>query len=112
MTQEQIYKEYFKLMLSCHDAATAHSFYWDQYIKLVEELEAIQSAYDERIKQEEASQVTPQTTFSINEELSRIKAGLELLKHLKLMQEKSKRKQTEAEQKLNTFCKRHGIENA
>lgn len=110
MSQDKINKEHCNLMLEQLDAATACNYYAGYRIRILEEINAKFQEYQEiRAKTDLTPEERKKQYAQLDELVSFIKAAKEHHKLLARLHEKTQRKRNEIDQKLASFCKRHGI---
>ena len=109
----EIRKELMRLVIAELEASLVHKYYTDQITRmLTEKLESTQ-ALTESVKIEELSdEEREQLSFKLRQAELEGKACMEATTLIRRLADKALRKANEAEQRLNAFCKRHGIENA
>lgn len=112
MTQEQILKEQNNLILVQMEALVTYNYYMDQHIRIMEELVSQQEA---SLSMEEIQNLSPEERekklFELKKNLARLEAGQEILKLIDRLKEKALRKNNEAKQRLDAFCKRYNLKN-
>ena len=113
MTEEKIQTEYYNLLVSHIQAMETCTYYREQNIRMMQELIPLQQeAVEMEIPEDLPSVEKNMKIIEFKRKLAQIEAAHELLKQLDRLKDKAQRKNNEAKQKLDAFCKRHGIENA
>ncbi len=108
----EIRKEFMRLVIAQLEASVVEKYYTDQITRmLTEKLESTQ-VLTESVKVEELSdEEHEQLSFKLRQAELENQACMEATNLIRRLADKANRKANEAEQRLNAFCKRHGIEN-
>lgn len=110
MTETQIKEEYTKLMVSQLEAVTACNYYLDQHIRILLELQKMHEEWKSMNEIENLSEEEQEKNdIATRSLIVRIESGEELLKLIGRLKDKAQRKCNEINQKVDLFCKRHGI---
>lgn len=108
----EIRKELMRLVIAQLEASLVRKYYTDQITRmLTEKLESTraltESAKVEGLSDEEREQLS----FKLRQDELESQACMEATTLIRRLANKANRKANEAEQRVNAFCKRHGIEN-
>ena len=110
MTETQIKEEYTKLMVSQLEAVTACNYYLDQHIRILLELQKMHEEWKSMNEIENLSEEEQEKNdIATRSLIVRIESGEELLKLIGRLKDKAQRKCNEINQKVDWFCKRHGV---
>lgn len=111
MKKERILFEHYKLTLDWFQANAAYNYYADMYIRIMEETISNES---DKAEKEDFLHLPPtelsKKMIEFKEAYARIEASKELTKQIDRLREKALRKKNEAKQRMDLFCKRHGLE--
>ena len=112
MTQEQILFEHYQLQFAWLEADAACKYYDEINLQVMED---VVSQNEGKAEKEELEHLSPselsKKLIEVKEAFARIEASKELSKQINKLKEKAIRRRNEAKQRLDAFCKRHGIEN-
>ena len=108
----EIRKELMRLVIAQLEASLVRKYYTNQITRmLTEKLESTraltESAKVEGLSDEEREQLS----FKLRQDELESQACMEATTLIRRLADKASRKANEAEQRVNAFCKRHGIEN-
>lgn len=108
----EIRKELMRLVIAQLEASVVRKYYTDQITRMLTEKLESTRALTESIKVEELSdEEREQLSFKLRQVELEGKACMEATTLIRRLADKANRKVNETEQRVNAFCKRHGIEN-
>ena len=112
VTNTTIRKELMRLVIAQLEACVVREYYTDQITRLLtEKLESTQ-ALTEAVKVEGLSdEEREKLSFRLRQVELEGQACMEVTTLIRRLADKAQRKANEAEQRLNAFCKRYGIDN-
>ena len=110
MTEEQIKKEYIKLMSARIEAVTVCNYYQEQHLQVLLQANKLLKEWKDR---EETENLSSEEQEKWNVDyitfLAQMDASDVLSKLLGRLKDKAQRKSNEINQRFELFCKRHGI---
>ena len=112
---EKLKNEYGKLLQANIEAQTIHIFYIEQSAKFSEEIRVLhnqQKTMDKEELEKLPEEERWKAIMRMQKQAICLQEALKLLDLIERQRDKAKRKSNETKQRLESFCKHHGIEYA